>query len=68
MTPEAQTTALRRIAEIDDLFASVAPDSWGSWMVAASREREHLINLLNHAGHPIPHSHLARTTSGHRVS
>jgi hypothetical protein len=61
-----ELTAMRRIDEIDAMFARAT--DWGSWMVMAANEREDLVNQLRSHGHDIEHKHLARTESGGRVS
>lgn len=35
--------AATRVAEIDDMFEKA--EGWGSWMVMAANEREHLANV-----------------------
>lgn len=57
--------AMNRINEIDAMFEDAR--GWGSWMVEAANEREHLVNMLRKQGVDIEHKYLARTDSGHRV-
>jgi hypothetical protein len=52
--------ALTRIAEIDAMFASAT--HWGSWMVEAANEREHLATRFG-----LEHKNLARSADGGRV-
>lgn len=54
-----------RIEEIDEMFESAT--SWGSWMVAAANEREHLVNHCNRYGANLEHKYLARTANGQRT-
>lgn len=54
-----------RIADIDTDFE--AATSWGSWMVSAANEREHLVNDLAKIGVTVPHKNLARSGAGGKV-
>jgi len=58
---------MARIAAIDSMFE--AAGGWGSWMVSAANEREHLVNQLKSKfGVTVEHKYLARTSDGGRVS
>lgn len=52
--------AVKRIAEIDAMFEGAT--GWGSWMVEAANEREHLATRFD-----IPQRYQARSASGGRV-
>lgn len=62
-----EVDALKRIEEITTMFEKTT--GWGSWMVMAANEREHLVDRLNATGkHSIEHRWLARTGDGKRIS
>lgn len=56
-----RNAALVRVEQIDKMYEEAT--GWGSWMVEASNERESLANRYG-----IPHKHLARSSTGGKVS
>ena len=52
--------AVKRIAEINAMFEGAT--GWGSWMVEAANEREHLATQFD-----LPQRYQARSASGGRV-